>query len=115
MLDENWRPDRSGVVITTEPEATGSVSSLAISLLAHGDHAVVFDDGFAIYVATSIDRGHEALLKVARGQSHLFPEARLGAFVGEAVAAGNLAGVKIGIRDAYNALIAMPIPQGEAD
>jgi hypothetical protein len=115
MLDENWRPDRSGVVITTESIESGLRSGQAVGMLVFGDHAVVFDDGFAIFAATCIDRGHEVLLRVRRASGNRVPEARLSVFVGEAVSAGNLFGVKTGIREAYQALMAMNIlPQEPA-
>lgn len=115
MLDENWRPDLSGVVLTTEPATTGAASGQAVSLLVFGDHNVIFEDGFAIYVATNIDRGHEALLKISRGIGRLVPEAQLSVFVGEAVAAGSLARVKMGIREAYRAVMTIPIADIPAD
>lgn len=110
MLAEEWRPDLSGVVITTQRVASGAANGEAISLKAFGDHAVIFNDGFAIYAATMMDRGYEVLLKIPRGIGRAIPKARLSVFAGDAVRAGNLAAVKQGIERAYYAIMAHPAP-----
>lgn len=109
MLDDSWRPDRSGVMITSRYLDEQQGGSAAMVLVVFGDHDVIFDEGFAILVATSIDRGMEAILSLPSGPDQLAREARLSQFAGEAVAAVDLAGVQSGIRAAYSAVMAMPV------
>lgn len=102
LLDENWRPDRSGVLIQSRlvRDAAGR-ESLAMVLMVFADHAVVFDDGFATLVAIWTDRGDEVILSLLFGDSRRAWETALRPYVADAVAAGSLAQVKAGIRTAY--------------
>ena len=110
ILAEEWRPDLSGVVVTTEPVESGASNGHAITLVVFGDHAVILDDGFAIYVATMLDRGYEALLRIPRGVGRVMPQAKLSLFTAEGLSTGNLGLVKEGIAQAYRALMAHPAP-----
>lgn len=110
LLSDDWRPDRSGVMITSRfLQSDGAEPASAVVMIVFGDHAVIFDDGFAVFVATCIDRGLEAILTVPSGPGKLAREARLRPFAGRAVVAGDLGGVKSGIAAAYDAILAMPI------
>ncbi len=110
LLDENWRPDRSGVLISTKTlddgqhGENGVHGKAAMVMVVFGDHAVVFDDGFARLVAISIDRGVEVVLSLPYGAGLRAHETALRPFVAEAVASGSLAEVKAGIRAAYDSI-----------
>ena len=101
VLDDNWRPDRSGVLISSKWLGNGPGSEAAMVMVAFADHSVVFDDGFAALVAMSIDRGIEVILSLPYGAGELAREVSLCQFVAGAVAAGSLVEVKAGIRTAY--------------
>lgn len=109
LLDENWRPDRSGVLVSSRTLGERPDIANAVVLVVFGDHDVILDDGFAIYVATCIDRGVEAILSLPSGPGAMAREARLRPFVGRAVEAIDLAGVRSGLREAYDAIVAMPV------
>jgi hypothetical protein len=101
LLDENWRPDRSGVLISSRSLGDEADSAAAMVVVVFGDHAVIFDDGFATLVAMSVDRGIEVFLSLPFGTGQRAHETPLRPFVAGAVAAGSLAGVKAGIETAY--------------
>jgi hypothetical protein len=102
LLDENWRPDLSGVLINSRLQ-TGAdgKESLAMVLMIFADHAVIFDDGFATLVAIWTDRGDEVILNLLFDNCRRGWETALRPFVADGVAAGSLAQVKAGIRNAY--------------
>jgi hypothetical protein len=102
VLHEDWRPDRSGVLIDARPHiGADGKDSLAMVLMIFADHAVVFDEGFARLVAIWTDRGDEVILSLLVDDCSRGWEAALRPFVAEGVTAGSLQQVKTGIRAAY--------------
>lgn len=105
LLGADWRPDLSGVLITGRDlqDETGEQAE-AIVLMVHGNHDVVFDQGFATLVAVSVDQGREVLLSIPTPDFSGNWELSLRQFVAQGVAAGSLAAVGEGIRAAYSRL-----------
>lgn len=102
LLDEDWRPDRSGVLVTGRSlpgEAGEDIPAIVMTIFA--GHDVIFDQGFATLVAVSVDQGREVILSLPADDSSGAWEMQLRQFVAAGVAAGSLAEVGEGIRRAY--------------
>ena len=109
QLHDDWRPDRSGVLIKAMEIGTDLNKINALQMIIFADHAVVFDPGFATFVAIWIERGVEVVLTITSGPGKLAREVRLSGFVGVAVAQGDLADVMACIKNAYAAIVALPV------
>ncbi|MBX9884465.1 MAG: hypothetical protein K2X68_05795 [Novosphingobium sp.] len=101
-LDEDWRPDRSGVLITGRilpGEAGEEIRATVLTVFAN--HDVIFDQGFATVVAIAVDNGREVFLGLPAADFDGVWELPLREFVASGVAAGSLAEVGEGIRMAH--------------
>jgi hypothetical protein len=102
LLDEDWRPDRSGVLITSRLGTDGAGKEIEeIVLLAFAGHDVIFDNGFATLVAVALDQGREVFLSLPSADFTGAWETTLRPYVASGLAAGSLAQVGEGIRQAY--------------
>ena len=100
FLDENWRPDKSGVLIRVRALSGADGGELALNLIVFENHDVILDEGFARVVAMVVERGVEVILTILGADSAFGNEATLNPYVGSAVAAGSLPAVMAGIRKA---------------
>ncbi len=102
MLSEDWRPDLSGVLVTgrSQLDETGSESATFVALV-FASHDVIFDAGFATFVAVAVDQGRDVILGLPTNDFAGVLEIPLRVFVAQGVAAGSLAMVGEGIRRAY--------------
>jgi hypothetical protein len=108
-MDESWRPDRSGVLMTLEhnEEPDGSMQS-KVTLIVVGDQAVLATDRFASMVAGFIESGTSTCLVLQGapgtfGYSYILDEQ-----LARPIAERNLGAVKAVIRDVYALLKVQP-------
>jgi hypothetical protein len=102
LLDEDWRPDLSGVLITGRDLIDDDGQDIeAIVLTIFANHDVIFDKGFATLVAISVDQGREVILSFPAPDYSGTWEIPLRQFVAQGVIAGSLPQVGEGIRFAY--------------
>ncbi len=102
LLDEDWRPDLSGVLITGRgliDEAGEDIDAYVMTIFA--SHDVIYDKGFATLVAVVVDQGREVILSFPAPDYSGTWEIPLRQFVAPGVAAGSLAQVGEGIRLAH--------------
>jgi hypothetical protein len=95
-LDDAWRPDRSGVLVS--PMAEGG-----IEFLVFGGEAAVKREGFAQFVATCIVNGVAAFLAMPGPPGHYAARVQLNAPLALAVAQRDLRAIRAGLLGALAA------------
>lgn len=110
LLPDEWRPDRSGVLLFGEKDPGMAHSGRAAVFKLIGDHRVAVSDGFAEVVVLMIERGHSVMLAIPGPVGTPDRVVRLKPLVEAAIAARDMAGLLAGIRAGYEAAVARPSP-----
>jgi hypothetical protein len=110
-LGDEWRPDRSGLMIQPGEIPPGSAFNVAIEFHLTGDPEVLETPGFAAAVAKFIDYGAAVFLNVPRAPGVIDRQALLNDVIGEALAAGELVRVRALMRALYDHLRSVPVDQ----
>ncbi len=113
-MDDNWRPDKSGVMFVPHDVPAGYPGPFAVNIVLIGSHDIVDHDHFAGMVAGFIDSGTATYLDLPGGPGMLGRNLLLNAGLFAAIAARDLPAVKKGLRAAYEALQSRapePVPE----
>ena len=112
-LGEEWRPDRSGILMVWGEVPDGFPAQHAVDLILVGPAAVLQSDEFASMTAGFIANGTATFLSVPHGPGFLSPNAFLNPALTPAIAARNLPQVKALIMAFYEQMrgrTPVPVP-----
>ena len=107
-LDESWRPDLSGVMISWDIGRPDSGPSHAVKILITGDPAVLETDRFLGLVGRFIANRVSTMLSVPRGPGYLNTSLILNASLAPAIAARDRAKARAFLRAAYAEMMKVP-------
>jgi hypothetical protein len=107
-MDESWRPDRSGVLITLDHRAEGGGIGSDANLILVGDPAVIAGDRFAGMTAGFIASGTATFLVLPGPPGMMAYHVRLNELLGPAIAARDLAEVKAVLGECLDTLRVQP-------
>jgi hypothetical protein len=108
-LGDEWRPDRSGIMIQPGEIPPGSSAKVAVEFHLVGSPDVLETAGFAAVVAQFINYGAAVFLNVPRDPGVTDTQALLNDVIGEALAARNLNQVRRLLLGLYEHLRSVPI------
>jgi hypothetical protein len=108
-LGDEWRPDRSGIMIQPTEIPPGTSYKVAIQFHLTGSPDVLETPGFAAAVAQFIGYGAAVFLNVPRDPGVTDQQALLNEVIGEALAAGDLVAVRGLMRALYEHLRSVPV------
>lgn len=92
-LDETWRPDLSGVLVSIEQRDLPPGYEEALEFLVVGGDAALLSPAFAQAIATSIKKGYATFLGVPGPAKHFSARVLLNDMVGSLVRRGDEAGL----------------------
>ena len=113
-LGDEWRPDRSGIMIQPGELPPGSPYNVAIEFHVTGSPAVLETPGFAAAVAQFIGYGAAVFLNVPRDPGVTDTQALLNDVIGDALAARDLGAVQALMRALYQHLRSVPVEPADA-
>jgi hypothetical protein len=108
-LDENGRPDRSGILMIRGDPPPGFPGEHAVELVLVGGAEVLAGDRFAGLVGGFVASGTAAFLNLPAGPGYLARQAFLNDMLAPAIAARDLARVRALIRSCFEHLNASPL------
>ncbi len=110
-MDESWRPDRSGILITLDLRAESGEIGGDANLIVVGDASVVEGDRFAGMAAGFIESGTKTFLVLPGAEGMMAYHAYLNDLLGPPIKARNLERVKAMLKDCIAVLSEQaPIP-----
>ncbi len=107
-IDDSWRPDRSGILITLEHQAQGNEIASDANLILVGGDEVVAGDRFAGMAAGFIESGTKTFLVLPGRPGMMAYNVRLNELLGPAIAARDLALVKDMLKECLETLREQP-------
>jgi hypothetical protein len=110
-LGDEWRPDRSGIMIQPGEIPPGTAFNVAIEFHLVGDPGVLETPGFAAAAARFINYGAAVFLNVPREPGVTDRQALLNDVIGEALAAGDMVQVRGLMRALHEHLSTVPVEQ----
>lgn len=114
-VDEEWRPDRSGILMRLS-NLPAHGASVAVELILFGPPEVLVSERFASLVGGFVESGTTVHLLVSVGPGLFMPSAMLNDQLRPYIAARDLAAVQQLMASCYRQLMALPrtrIPKGE--
>jgi hypothetical protein len=108
FLDDDWRPDLSGILIVPDTIPDDFVCGFAVNVVLVGPPDILRDPRFAGMIAGLIESGTATSLNVPAGPGMLTYKSRLNEELAPAIAARNLPHVQSLIWQCYAALAALP-------
>jgi hypothetical protein len=110
-LGDGWRPDRSGILISFEGAVGRDKRNSAVNLIVTGGEAVAKSDYFAGLAASFVDGGSKTYLVLPSAPGLVPYNIILNPLLAAAVAAQDLAQVKLVVAECYELLkVQPPIP-----
>jgi hypothetical protein len=107
-LDDSWRPDRSGVMISFETTPGSPYGDDAANLIAIGGDAAALSDHFARLAATFVDAGLGTYFVLPAGPGLVPYNVVLNVLLAESIAARDFEGVKAVIAECHSLMRGQP-------